>query len=383
MDVFDSILEIPRDTGYWLVRADGGKYYEDFFLNNFIAISDNEITLEKIEEHIDESIAGLSIEHYKKIYRETYKGWTSQQIAQSASRTQKFLEDMKIGDVILVPSKKSSHFLIGVVSSSAFEVNESKLVSKIEVNYAINPYFKRRNVIWIKEVSRSEISEKLYWMLSAHQTIFNLKEYKNYINQLLSPIYIHDGYCHGTLKVSKEEGLNSDEWYDFYTLVKKIASKSSDKVVVKSNVQSPGFIEMVTSFIDKPTAMALMTILGGTIFTDVKIGNKTIRGIIPYFLTLKVEKEKMKHEAKQMEVANLKVEKEIEILDEERRSKQLENDLKQIEVERERERREKERLELEAEKIIKQLQISSFDAGRTFEDRTQMDSGDVLSADES
>lgn len=25
------ILEIPKDIGYWLVRADGGKYYEDFF----------------------------------------------------------------------------------------------------------------------------------------------------------------------------------------------------------------------------------------------------------------------------------------------------------------------------------------------------------------
>ncbi|MBM7645069.1 hypothetical protein JOD45_001280 [Scopulibacillus daqui] len=67
-----SILEIPENVGYWLLRADGGKYYDDFFLNDFVAISDNEITLEMIRECQNNSIAGITLDHYKELYKEKY-----------------------------------------------------------------------------------------------------------------------------------------------------------------------------------------------------------------------------------------------------------------------------------------------------------------------
>ncbi|MEA0565049.1 hypothetical protein [Lysinibacillus irui] len=382
MNVFSNILEIPSDTGYWLVRADGGKYYDDFFLNNFIAISDNEITLELINQCKKKSIVGITLDHYKNLYRETYK-WKPQQIALAAGRTQKFLEEIKIGDIVLVPARHSSNFLIGVVTSDYYEITESEIASKIEVKYAINPYLKRRDISWIKEVSRNEISDKLYWMLSAHQTIFNLKGYKDYINQLLAPVYIHDGFCHGILKVSKAEGLDSDEWFDFYSLIKHKTEHTKEKVFVKSNVQSPGILEMVADLKDVTTIVGLMTVLGGAIFTEVKIGDKSIRGILPYFLNLKLEQEKMKQENKQIEVGNSKSMKEVEILEEERRAKQLENELKEIVIEGERMKIQQQKLEMEAQQVRNRLQISSFDAGRVFEDQTQMDSGEDLNADES
>ena len=375
MDVFSSVLEIPKEIGYWLVRADGGKYYEDFFLNNFIAVSDNEITLEKVSNYNKGSLVGITTDDFKDLYSIEYKGWSSQQIAHAVSRTQKFIVEMKIGDLILVPSRNSKNFLIGIITSDVFEITEEEVTSKVEVNYAINPFFKRRKVQWLKEISRSEISEKLYWILSAHQTIFNLEDNKENINQLLAPIYIQDGLCHGSLKVSKMEGLDSDEWYDFYSIIKKESTFSKEKVIVKSNVQSPGIIEVITQLIDSPTAMSIMGVLGGLTFTDVKFGDKTIRGVIPYFANLKLEKEKMKQENKRIEIDNRKAEKEIEILDEEIRSKKLDNDKKTLELE-------KEKLAIEVQQLRQQLQIASFDAGRVFEDQTQMDNLDDQDADE-
>lgn len=240
------ILDIPNDIGYWLVRADGGKYYEDFFLNNFIAVSDNEVTLEMIKECAKYSIAGITIDHYKELYVKTYSKWTNQQIAQAASRTQKFLDEIKVGDLVLVPSKRSTHFLIGVITSDVYEISEKDITSREQVHYAINPFLKRRKVRWVKEVSRGEISEKLYWMLSAHQTIFDLQNQRDYINQLLAPIYIQNGKCHGTIKISKKKGLNSNEWYDLYSLIKKYSDTASQEVIVKTNVQSPGLIEFIS-----------------------------------------------------------------------------------------------------------------------------------------
>ncbi|MFJ8245159.1 hypothetical protein [Peribacillus asahii] len=363
-----SILKIPDDTGYWLVRADGGRYYEDFFLNNFISISDNEITMDMIADCTKESFAGLTIEHYKNLYSDTYEKWNSQQIAHAASRTQKFIDEMKIGDLILVPSKKSAAFLIGTISSEVYEISPEELQSVSEVNYGINPSFKRRKVQWLKEVTRQEISEKLYWILSAHQTIFNLNNQKEHINQLLAPVYIQDDTCHGTIKISRSEGLNSNDWYDLYSLIKEKSDCSQGEVIIKSNVQSPGLIEFVTN--NATTVLTVTTLLSGFLFGEVNFVGIKFKGVLPYFQSYKKEKLEMK-----------KIQKELGMMDEDKKAKEIENERSQFELEKDREIWKMEKLEKEAERLRLRLQISSFDAGTVFEGQTQTDCEDNQNAD--
>jgi len=362
-ETFD-ILQIPDDIGYWLVRADGGKYYEDFLLNNFIAVSDNEITLEALKISGESSIAGITIEHYKELYREVYKGWTPQQISHGTGRSFKFIQEMKIGDLILVPSKQSTNFIIGIITSDPYEKTIEQIESKIEVRYTVTPYLKRRDVKWLKEVSRNEISEKLYWILSAHQTIFDLKEEKEYINQLLAPIYMQDGVCHGTLKISKEEGLNSDEWYDLYSIIKKQSDATGEKAIVKSNVQSPGLIELVAS--NPATVISTIIVLTGIIVGESKILGFKFNGIIPSIQS---------HRKGNVEIKRM--EKEIELMDEDKIAKTIENERARFELEKEKELWELERTKKEAELVRERLQISSFDAGRVIQSQTQMDNDDV------
>lgn len=363
MDVYSNILEIPNDMGYWLVRADGGKYYEDFFLGNFIAVSDNEITLEMITKYSKGSLVGITTDFFKDIYSEVYKGWTSQQIAHAVSRTQKFIVEMKIGDLVLVPSRNSKNFLIGIITSDVYQITEDDVTAKIEVNYAINPYLKRRKVQWLKEIPRCEISDKLYWILSAHQTIFNLEENKENINQLLAPVYIQDGLCHGTIKISKKEGLNANEWYDLYSIIKKHSDNIEEEMIIKSNVQSPGLIEFVTE--NYGTIIAVTTVLSGFLIGEVNIVGIKIKGILPYFQSHKKGKIEM------------------EVMTEDKKAKQLENERTQFELEKDREIWETKKLENQAERLRLELQISNFDAGRVFEDQTQMDNQDDQDADES
>ncbi|WP_400194596.1 hypothetical protein [Lysinibacillus telephonicus] len=364
-----NILHIPDDIGYWLVRADGGKYYDDFLINNFIAVSDNEITLEAIKSRDSDSIAGTTIEHYKALYSEIFKGWSSQQISHGASRTNKFVNEMKIGDIILVPSKKSTHFIIGIITSEVYEIPIEKLESKIEVQYAVTPYLKRRSVQWIKEVPRNEISEKLYWILSAHQTIFDLKEQKEYINQLLSPIYIQEGFCHGTLKISKKEGLNQNEWYDLYSIIKK-QTENKEEVIIKSNVQSPGLIELVTA--NPFTTLSIMIALSGAIFGEISIGGIKLQGILPFYQSFR-----------KGEVDIKKAKKELEILELDRKAKEIGNDRAQFELDKEKSLWETEITKKEAELVRERLQISNFDAGKVIQSETQMDSVDVSDEGES
>src|SRR5690625_1130125 len=114
------VLKIPDNTGYWLVRADGGKYYDDFLKSNFIAISDNEIKLSEIEKYDEYSIAGITLDHFKELYNHVHPEWNNQQIAHAASRTYKFYSNIKKGDIVVVPSRRSSHLLLGMVSSDVY-----------------------------------------------------------------------------------------------------------------------------------------------------------------------------------------------------------------------------------------------------------------------
>lgn len=363
-----NILEIPDDIGYWLLRADGGKYYEDFFLNNFIAISDNEITLEMINDSQKNTIAGNTVDHYKGIYQDNYPEWTNQQIAHAASRTQKFLDEMKIGDLVLVPSKRSVNFLLGIITSDVIEVTEEDIILGEKVNYSLAPYLKRREVQWLKVISRSEISEKLYWLLSAHQTIFNLQDQRDYINQLLSPIYIQNGTCHGTVKISKKEGLNSNEWYNLYSTIKKYADPSDNEVVIKTNVQSPGWLEFV---VDNPiTTLTIITVLSAPIIGEINLKVVQVKGILPFFLSYKKEQLEMK-----------KMKKEMEIMEEDKKAKQIDNKRAAFELDREMESWQIKK-EIEAEQLRKQLQISSFDAGKLVGGQTQTDISEIPNADE-
>ena len=349
-----SILEIPENIGYWLVRADGGKYYDDFMLNNFIAVSDNEITLELMSKGNNETLAGLTVDTLKEIYSQTFQEWSSQQISHAVSRTYKFIFEMNVGDIVLVPSKSSKSFLLGLIASDVYEENEAILdEQKHEVKYEVNPFLKRRKVQWIKEVKRSEISEKLYWILSAHQAIFNLEENKSSIHQLLAPIYKVGKNVHGTIKVNQTAGITLEQWIELYNFVysiKRISGDVETEVVVQSNVQSPGLIEFVSE--NWQAISTAVIVLSGLLFGDVEMKGAKIKGILPFFQERK--KNKLEIEAKEIENRKALLE-----LDE---AEKLQDD-----------RVELKKLELEAAKLQAKLQISSFDAGNVISNQTQMD----------
>lgn len=105
------ILNIPKTTNYWLVRADGGKYFDDFFLNNFIAISNNEVTLEMINTFYQlNTVIGRTVEGYKALLEKTYPDYSTRQVSNAAGRTMDFIERIQMNDIVMVPSKNSQEF---------------------------------------------------------------------------------------------------------------------------------------------------------------------------------------------------------------------------------------------------------------------------------
>ncbi|WP_270297992.1 hypothetical protein [Streptococcus parasanguinis] len=115
MDKKIELIELKSNTRYWLVRADGGKYYEHFKHHSFISVHHNEITLEKLQSSTLLLTKEKNIEYYKMQILAEHKddNWTKHKIAFAANRLYSFIEEMTIGDYVIVPSYKSNYFLIG------------------------------------------------------------------------------------------------------------------------------------------------------------------------------------------------------------------------------------------------------------------------------
>lgn len=261
------ILEIPKETKYWLVRAGRGEEYEDFKQSSSIGIQYNQISLENLIqlEKISINVPELTpsgrkrksetIEkEYNKKKKDLYTSLVLRNIrpkpskngaAQIGARLQNFYNKMNIGDIVIVPYRSSRKFLIGIISSEMYELTDDEyleLKNKVELNsigQKISICKKRRKVKWINEVDRDWINPKLLYTINMHQSIIDITDYGKYIDGLLSPVYIKDNVIYGKISVRTKDNINSEVWETLYKTINKLKNKD-DVIDIKSNVESPG-----------------------------------------------------------------------------------------------------------------------------------------------
>lgn len=329
----DTIFEIPvipKDTNYWFVRAQGGAYYADFKYNNYIAIGDNEIKLSKLDSIEDRFRLNRQtlIDAYKQLFYEQYaddvkhEKTTKQGLSISANKTFSFIEEFEIGDIVMVPDYSSIHFLIGIIISEPFDHDIDRNL-EFDVDYEQCDYEKKRYVYWFKEISREHLSEKMYWLLSAHQTIFNLTKYAEQINPLISSVYAYKGMIYSRIQVRTEEHINADTWFEFQKTVKQGAGSKSSELYIQKDVESPGDITFQT-IIDNWEAIVLtLGLLFGDSDTEIYGVKLNFKGPLSYFLP--GAKKRREHQEKAQEA-------QLRITEASARITEAEADLKEIEV---------------------------------------------------
>lgn len=260
------ILEIPKETKYWLVRAGRGEEYEDFKQSSSIGIQYNQISLENLIqlEKISINVPELTpsgrkrksetIEKEYKKKKDLYTSLVLRNIrpkpskngaSQIGSRLQNFYNKMNIGDIVIVPYRSSRKFLIGIISSEMYELTDDEyleLKNKVELNsigQKISVCKKRRKITWVNEVNREWINPKLLYTINMHQSIIDITDYGKYIDGLLSPVYIKDNVIYGKISVRTKDNINSEVWETLYKTINKLKNKD-DVIDIKSNVESPG-----------------------------------------------------------------------------------------------------------------------------------------------
>lgn len=263
--IIDEVPVIDSSSDYWLMRANGGDFYTDFYMNSYIGLGWNGISTQSIKDANNNSdvikgelkqLTQKNGDNPEDTSEQAYGIWANQLI--------RFTSGLKVNDIVVVPSESSELFLVGQITSDTFELAKDK-VQRIQdetTQYKVSDFQKRRTVKWLGSFSRDKADTALYKMIYSQHTLSDINFYKPYINRAMFDAYIEDSQLHLTFNVTQSTDISSEYLGQFMYQISKIAKTfdSTSNVVVKVNVQSPGPVETV--FKSVGIGMAVFAVIG-------------------------------------------------------------------------------------------------------------------------
>ncbi|MGF9907088.1 hypothetical protein [Brevibacillus porteri] len=242
MNALNFIPVIPQEKRYWLVRTQGGRYYDNYKRGGFIAINWDQITYEDIDS--------LSPEDLVRKVKKEYPDKPNAQ--RSANMLRIFHQLIKPGDAVVITGPSSNVLSIGEITDEPPYI-EIVTEQQLEANPRLCPYQKRRRVKWLNTVNKVDVEKDLFQLLQhAQHTISEANSYADSIERLIRNFYIRGDQAHLVLQVKKEGKIPMPDFYrmgsEIIDLVEQFSKESKDfsinleEVEIKVNVQSPGMI---------------------------------------------------------------------------------------------------------------------------------------------
>lgn len=265
-DLFEKIYQqlpsVDSSKDYWFVRAQKGLFYKSFLTGGYIAIGWNHITLEDLEYLDEEAVKGKIKDFDKNIEKP----------GSAYNQMMKFAYNLNIGDIVIVPSESPNDFLVGEITSRPYTETESNIESASNVC----PFNKRMNVHWFGIIANKDIDPQLYKLVYSGHTITDANAYKKFINRGLYDAYIDHNHMSITFKVQEENNIDAFEYSTFLhtvlqmaDIVKKASGMEDEKVILRTNVQSTGPIELLGNpAVLIPVLIFITIFAGGAVFKN-------------------------------------------------------------------------------------------------------------------
>ena len=294
-EIVDQIPVISHDRGYWFVRTEGGLFYNQFVRHGVIAIGYNELTPEKIAEIIRYARRPKKalMDYIKKNHPSIKRPGLA------ASQLLRFLTEIKAGDIVIIPGINSTELTFGVVTNGT----TIRIDFPQEENQYNCDYLKAKHVDWIKTVRRSSLNPELYSMFFARQTIVNGQDYATYIDSTINDIYTKNGKTHLVVRVDRHQGIYAHHLFNLglqlleatdQFLQENQIDEDTEKVEVKTHLNSPGFFELAGYATGAVATVALLLVaVSGGDFVSETLGIKMkTPGILKALSTYLNEKKK-------------------------------------------------------------------------------------------
>lgn len=298
-NIINNLPSLNTSVNYWLFRANGGQYYDDFNSGDYIGIGWDKISLDYLSSVKDKGLQSKNL--LKAKISENYPD--DKRPGSSASQILKFAYLLKEGDLVLVPSENSIRYLIGRVTGKVYmEKDEELLDAKRHC-----PYKKRRKVKWIGVINRSEADPALYKLVYAGHTMSSANDYKGFINRALFDSYISNNTMHSTFMITSADDIDMYKFskFQFYFSSMYHVLYPKEKIISKTNVQCPGPLEIIgiVTFVANVTSLLFFWLSPN--IREIKIKNWiTIKKDNPKLTDWHIEKEKRKLRMEEIKAAD-------------------------------------------------------------------------------
>ena len=248
----EHVRVVNPDRKYWFIRTYGGELYENFYQNNYVGLGFNEVPYEYIRDFKGTAESFKKIQGFINNNTEYKKGeatkWARQLI--------EFEHEVKIDDMVIIPSKGSHKLAFGIVRSSTILI-KSPGQHKIAGEYVELPQ-KRKKIEWVRVYDKYDFQGELRGLLSSHQALTRADFFSQLLESSLTSIYIKNELVYLTLKVDQEEDINAFELQRFLTgltyFYKEYCTENgievNEDLTIKIKLQSKGKLAVSTPFIE-------------------------------------------------------------------------------------------------------------------------------------
>lgn len=309
--LLDSLNNINDARKYWMIRTMGGSFYGDFTRNNYVAVGYNDITLNYLQ-HLPES-ENEAKEQLKLNFNEKYPNIrnTGYPVAQIL----RFAREIKIGDVVIIPSTNATHVAIGIVNSDLFEEQNPIVDTEHHCDFK-----KRRRINWRYYGRRAMLPPNLQLMFTSRHILSDVTSYAKYVDSVINDFYVKNDTYNLVLRIRTQKDVSLDEFCDLKaisTLIDEFCTihdipSADDSLVMKIQMESPGWLKLSTSGIKKLLFFGLFSIAingGGIKYNNeegLNIHTDGLWGSINNFLDREADRELVRAAARAIDSLQIK-----------------------------------------------------------------------------
>lgn len=294
------LAKFIENRNYWVVRADGGKHFQNFTKNSFIGVGYvdkmsneiseiNQIFLDKIHKH-------FSINNISK---------------SKAHQLDRFIRKIDVNDIVITIDAQK--IAIGRVKSLPY-INkfDSELNNKIII---------RRDIEWGPSLFRNRLPYELQNSLKANLTVFNINKYAVDLYHSIFPFFLRRDDLHTSININTKNHIKAEDIANLFSTITSI-EKSLEKLffekfnlclnvesIVKAEFSSPGTVRAVFRLVEKkfPKWLIYAVIINSIVFGNSVVGFNGIIDLGTKHILLKYLLEHSNRDETQKSLEELKI----------------------------------------------------------------------------
>ncbi|WP_162926803.1 hypothetical protein [Vibrio coralliirubri] len=213
---FHKIYEVPSNRKYWLVRSDGGHYYDHFTRHNVVALAHlNKLNLDECGKGEFAPDADDLRDSYMKLVDQKSKRAKTKAYTQ-LNQAKRFIYEMEVGDWVITVGKVGIRY--GVITSPSY-INHEPLVVEYndgEREVKMTKHL-RRDINWGPSIRRKNLPYGLSQALRARQTVISLDGHWQALHHSIYPAFKANGDLYLSIKIASEKAINN---YSVMSLLK-------------------------------------------------------------------------------------------------------------------------------------------------------------------